>query len=132
MKKLLSQTPLHLAAVSPHGGICLEVLLNEGAEVQVQCKEGRTPLHMIALQGQFTRASSVIEHGEFFVRNTIGMGQWTFWTRLIEFVLWVVCMRQWKTYSGRTVVSLNMSSVGLEPHKLSFSIKKFTIVRKWI
>lgn len=58
------QTPLHLAAVSPHGGICLEVLLNEGAEVQVQCKEGRTPLHMIALQGQFTRASSVIEQGE--------------------------------------------------------------------
>ena len=44
----LFQSPLHLAAVSPHGGMCLEILLSEGADVNIRCKDGRMPLHMIA------------------------------------------------------------------------------------
>ena len=58
----LFQSPLHLAAVSPHGGMCLEILLSEGADVNIRCKDGRMPLHMIALQGRYTRAESLIEH----------------------------------------------------------------------
>ena len=66
------QTPLHLAAVSPHGGMALELLISEGAEVNIACKEGRTPLHMIALQGRHTRAESLIEHGRFMSVCNLG------------------------------------------------------------
>ena len=32
--------------------------------VSLQCIEGRSPLHMTALHGRFTRAQTLLEHGE--------------------------------------------------------------------
>ena len=38
-------TPLHLAAVSGHGGI-ISRLLTCGAKVNARCSDGSTPLHL--------------------------------------------------------------------------------------
>ncbi|EEC02419.1 ankyrin repeat containing protein, partial [Ixodes scapularis] len=57
------QTPLHYAAVSTHGAGCLEVLIRKGAGVNQQSDDGRSPLHMTAIHGRFTRAQTLLEHG---------------------------------------------------------------------
>lgn len=57
------QTPLHLAAASTLGKDCLEALLQEGADFNVQSDDGRTPLHMTAVHGRFTRSKTLIDYG---------------------------------------------------------------------
>lgn len=57
------QTPLHIAAVSTHGVQCLEVLLQNGVKINVQSKDKRTPLHMTAIHGRFTRSKSLLDAG---------------------------------------------------------------------
>uniref|UniRef100_A0A674PEG4 Ankyrin repeat domain 52a n=1 Tax=Takifugu rubripes TaxID=31033 RepID=A0A674PEG4_TAKRU len=56
-------TPLHLAAVSTNGALCLELLVNNGADVNQQSKEGKSPLHMAAIHGRFTRSQILIQNG---------------------------------------------------------------------
>uniref|UniRef100_A0A8C7Q8H9 Ankyrin repeat domain 52 n=1 Tax=Oncorhynchus mykiss TaxID=8022 RepID=A0A8C7Q8H9_ONCMY len=77
-------TPLHLAAVSTNGALCLELLVNNGADVNMQdilnnipscfvnvfvslflsqSKEGKSPLHMAAIHGRFTRSQILIQNG---------------------------------------------------------------------
>uniref|UniRef100_A0A672HYB0 Ankyrin repeat domain 52a n=1 Tax=Salarias fasciatus TaxID=181472 RepID=A0A672HYB0_SALFA len=78
-------TPLHLAAVSTNGALCLELLVNNGADVNqqvlnkpfvtvtwchgvlcfypLQSKEGKSPLHMAAIHGRFTRSQILIQNG---------------------------------------------------------------------
>ena len=58
------QSPLHYAAASTHGAMCLELLVHEKCTISVQCREGRTPLHMTALHGRFTRAQTLIQNGK--------------------------------------------------------------------
>ncbi|KAJ8390506.1 hypothetical protein AAFF_G00103030 [Aldrovandia affinis] len=55
--------PLHLAAVSTNGALCLELLVNNGADVNMQSKEGKSPLHMAAIHGRFTRSQILIQNG---------------------------------------------------------------------
>ncbi len=57
------QSPLHYSAAATHGAMCLELLINEGANVNLQSRDGRTPLHMTALHGRSTRAQSLIQNG---------------------------------------------------------------------
>lgn len=57
------QTPLHVAAASTHGVHCLEVLLKAGLRINVQSEDGRTPLHMTAIHGRFTRSKSLLDAG---------------------------------------------------------------------
>ncbi|KAF3861099.1 hypothetical protein F7725_001354 [Dissostichus mawsoni] len=52
-------TPLHLAAVSTNGALCLELLVNNGAD----SKKGKSPLHMAAIHGRFTRSQILIQNG---------------------------------------------------------------------
>jgi ankyrin repeat protein len=59
------QTPLHIAAASTHGVGCLDVLIKMGADINVQSEDGRTPLHMTAIHGRFTRSKTLIDHGKF-------------------------------------------------------------------
>ena len=40
------------------------VLLKVTHACLFQCDDGRTPLHMTALHGRFTRAQTLLEHGE--------------------------------------------------------------------
>ncbi|KAK1797807.1 hypothetical protein P4O66_008163, partial [Electrophorus voltai] len=92
-------TPLHFAAASTHGALCLEFLVNNGADVNVQVRPGRgwtcnppasapsldlmvwtvldfsecsllsqsrdgkSPLHMTAVHGRFTRSQTLIQNG---------------------------------------------------------------------
>jgi len=35
-----------------------------GADINVQSEDGRTPLHMTAIHGRFTRSKTLIDHGE--------------------------------------------------------------------
>uniref|UniRef100_A0A7M4EFR0 Ankyrin repeat domain 52 n=1 Tax=Crocodylus porosus TaxID=8502 RepID=A0A7M4EFR0_CROPO len=93
-------TPLHFAAVSTNGALCLELLVNNGADVNfqvcgsgwpggtrmadpsragwgaspppalpscyflcLQSKEGKSPLHMAAIHGRFTRSQILIQNG---------------------------------------------------------------------
>jgi ankyrin repeat protein len=60
-----SQTPLHIAAASTHGVGCLDVLIKVGADINVQSEDGRTPLHMTAIHGRFTRSKTLIDRGKF-------------------------------------------------------------------
>lgn len=57
------QTPLHVAAASSQGVDCLESLLRAGASINVQSEDGRTPLHMTAIHGRFTRSKSLLDAG---------------------------------------------------------------------
>lgn len=57
------QTPLHYAASSTHGEKCLKLLVTEGATVNSQSRDGRSPLHMTAIHGRFTRSQELIKSG---------------------------------------------------------------------
>jgi ankyrin repeat protein len=59
------QTPLHIAAASTLGVGSLDVLIKMGADINVQSEDGRTPLHMTAIHGRFTRSKTLIDHGKF-------------------------------------------------------------------
>ncbi|KAK2161473.1 hypothetical protein NP493_1584g00026 [Ridgeia piscesae] len=43
--------------------MCLELLVNEGANCHVQGHDGKTALHMTAFHGRFSRAQTLIQHG---------------------------------------------------------------------
>ena len=55
--------PIHYAAVSKRGALCLELLINMGVDVNVQSKDGKTPLHITALHGCFSCAQILIHNG---------------------------------------------------------------------
>lgn len=57
------QTPLHYASSSTHADKCLDMLLDEGAAVNAQSKDGRSPLHMTSIHGRFLRALKLIQSG---------------------------------------------------------------------
>ena len=58
------QTPLHYAAFSHHGALCMELLIKAGADPKIQDLDGRTPLHMTALHEFYLRTETLISHGE--------------------------------------------------------------------
>jgi serine/threonine-protein phosphatase 6 regulatory ankyrin repeat subunit A len=43
--------------------MCLEILVNERADVNAKTLDGKTPLHMTAVNGRFTRAQTLINNG---------------------------------------------------------------------
>lgn len=57
------QTPLHISAASAHGSECMMYLLSQKVDVNRKSLDGRTPLHMTAIHGKFTRSTSLIDHG---------------------------------------------------------------------
>ncbi|XP_044751495.1 serine/threonine-protein phosphatase 6 regulatory ankyrin repeat subunit A-like isoform X2 [Coccinella septempunctata] len=57
------QTPLHISAASAHGAECMMYLLSQKVDVNKRSLDGRTPLHMTAIHGKFTRSTSLIDHG---------------------------------------------------------------------
>ncbi|KAK9754189.1 Ankyrin repeats (3 copies) [Popillia japonica] len=57
------QTPLHLAAASTHGVHCLNLLVSQNVDINKQSLDGRTPLHMTAIHGRFTRSKTLIDKG---------------------------------------------------------------------
>lgn len=58
------QTPLHIAAASTHGTDCLMFLLRQNVDINKQSADGRTPLHMTAIYGRFTRSKTLIDKGD--------------------------------------------------------------------
>uniref|UniRef100_A0A673H6X5 Serine/threonine-protein phosphatase 6 regulatory ankyrin repeat subunit C-like n=1 Tax=Sinocyclocheilus rhinocerous TaxID=307959 RepID=A0A673H6X5_9TELE len=52
-------TPLHLSAASADGVLCLELLVNNGANN----KAGKSPLHVAAIHGHFTRSQILLQNG---------------------------------------------------------------------
>ncbi|CAH1131964.1 unnamed protein product [Ceutorhynchus assimilis] len=58
-----NQTPLHVAAASTHGVYCLAFLLANNVDINKCSNDGRTPLHMTAIHGRFTRSKSLIDGG---------------------------------------------------------------------
>ncbi|KAF5291783.1 hypothetical protein FQA39_LY14271 [Lamprigera yunnana] len=57
------QTALHISAASTHGAGCLNYLIKHKANINKQSIDGRTPLHMTAIQGRFTRSKTLIDKG---------------------------------------------------------------------
>ncbi|ENN75031.1 hypothetical protein YQE_08346, partial [Dendroctonus ponderosae] len=57
------QAPLHVAAASKDGVDCLAFLLENGVNINRCSNDGRTPLHMTAIHGRFTRSKTLIDHG---------------------------------------------------------------------
>ena len=55
--------PIHYAAVSKRGAFCLELLINLGVDVNMQSKDGKTPLHITAIHGCFSCAQILIHNG---------------------------------------------------------------------
>ncbi|KAK6291223.1 hypothetical protein J4Q44_G00383770 [Coregonus suidteri] len=55
--------PLHFTAASRHGALCLELLVGNGALVNIKSKDGKTPLHMTAIHGRFSRSQAIIQNG---------------------------------------------------------------------
>ena len=58
------QTPLHYASFSPHGALCMELLVKAGADPNIQDCDGHTPLHMTAIHGFYLRTETLINHGK--------------------------------------------------------------------
>ena len=54
---------MHIASASLQGTDCFEILLQAGAEIDVQSAIGRTPLHMTAIHGRFTYSNSLLDAG---------------------------------------------------------------------
>ena len=54
---------LHLAAAAPHSEQCLQLLINEGASVNLRAADGRTPIHMAAIHGRVSRTNILIAAG---------------------------------------------------------------------
>ena len=67
------QTPLHYAAFSHHGALCMELLVKAGANPNIQDMDGRTPLHMTALHGFYLRTETLIGQG-LCLMNRLGGG----------------------------------------------------------
>uniref|UniRef100_A0A1I8JL13 ANK_REP_REGION domain-containing protein n=1 Tax=Macrostomum lignano TaxID=282301 RepID=A0A1I8JL13_9PLAT len=61
-KHLLTFISNHYIA-GTHSAQCLDWLIHEDANVNAVCLEGRTPLHMAAVHGRFTRAQSLLAAG---------------------------------------------------------------------
>lgn len=57
------QTPLHIAAASTHGVDCLNFLIDHKVNINKQSLDGRSPLHMTAIHGRFTRSKTLIDRG---------------------------------------------------------------------
>nr|XP_023013531.1 serine/threonine-protein phosphatase 6 regulatory ankyrin repeat subunit A-like isoform X1 [Leptinotarsa decemlineata] len=57
------QTPLHIAAASVDGVECLMFLLRQNIDLNKQSSDGRTPLHMTAIHGRFTRSKTLMDNG---------------------------------------------------------------------
>ncbi|MEQ2187218.1 hypothetical protein GOODEAATRI_002364 [Goodea atripinnis] len=77
-------TPLHFAAASTHGALCLEFLVNNGADVNVQVylfikggeidsvdKDGNTPLHVAARYGHELLINTLITSGADCTRTPL-------------------------------------------------------------
>lgn len=60
------QTPLHISAASTHGVDCLNFLVEKNVDINRQSLDGRTPLHMTAIHGRFTRSKTLIDKGMFY------------------------------------------------------------------
>ncbi len=117
--------PLHFTAASRHGALCLELLVGNGADVNIkvgpllwlrvwqkspmnyivtwlfiflQSKDGKTPLHMTAIHGRFSRSQAIIQNGESWLLtcSITDMQTRSIWQRLV-----ILCMcrcwdRQWR------------------------------------
>jgi len=57
------QTALHVAASSTQGVHCFDILIRAGLKVNVHSEDGRTPLHMTAIHGRFTRSKTLLDVG---------------------------------------------------------------------
>lgn len=58
------ETPLHLAAASTRGADCLNFLIEKKANIDAKRADGRTPLHVTAIHGRFTRSKTLIDAGK--------------------------------------------------------------------
>uniref|UniRef100_A0A8C5HQA6 Serine/threonine-protein phosphatase 6 regulatory ankyrin repeat subunit C-like n=1 Tax=Gouania willdenowi TaxID=441366 RepID=A0A8C5HQA6_GOUWI len=68
-------TPLHLAAASSSGVLCLEMLVSNGADVNIrQNKDGRSALHMAAMYGRFTGSQILIQNGKIMQKTNTRQG----------------------------------------------------------
>uniref|UniRef100_A0A7N8YNE5 Serine/threonine-protein phosphatase 6 regulatory ankyrin repeat subunit A-like n=1 Tax=Mastacembelus armatus TaxID=205130 RepID=A0A7N8YNE5_9TELE len=54
---------LHFASSSRQGALCQELLLAHGAHINMQSKDGKTPLHMAATHGRFSCSQALIQNG---------------------------------------------------------------------
>lgn len=86
----MCQTPLHIAAASTRGAECLEVLIREGADINPQSDDGRTPLHMTAIHGRFTRSKILMDNGNL---DSWGYNAWC-WDSLMSAGAVVDCKDQ--------------------------------------
>ena len=68
------QTPLHYAAFSHHGALCMELLVKAGASPNIQDMDGRTPLHMTALHGFYRCRETLIGQGLCLMNRLGWMG----------------------------------------------------------
>ncbi|KAF5301002.1 hypothetical protein FQR65_LT08985 [Abscondita terminalis] len=70
------RTPLHAAAITEHSK-CLQILLNVGADSNIQCGprgENKTPLHLSAEHGHVSNINVLLQHNaNMLLRDTNGM-----------------------------------------------------------
>lgn len=55
-------SPLHYAAISLHGTRCLELLMEKRANPNMQDEQGRTPLHLTAMLGRYSRLDTLLKY----------------------------------------------------------------------
>ena len=86
------QTPLHYAASSTHGGICLEILVTEGATTKLQVNRHKLVTHKVVWQNIHV-AFEVLEHCDLSKITANNSGD--IWNKLLyiqkeENMLWSV------------------------------------------
>uniref|UniRef100_A0A8C1WYU2 Ankyrin repeat domain 28b n=1 Tax=Cyprinus carpio TaxID=7962 RepID=A0A8C1WYU2_CYPCA len=66
-------SPLHFTAASRQGALCLELLIANRANINSKSKDGKTPLHMAAIHGRYSRSQAIIQNGECVIPSTARM-----------------------------------------------------------
>ena len=115
------ESALHLGAAATHSTECLQLLIREGANVNLKAADGRTPIMMASIHGRVSRTKILISAGadleatDKYGRTALHVASFYGHEQLIALILQCpgIDARR-KDYSGSTPLHMSATSEHLE------------------